>query len=178
MLTPFRGYITKTAWAKAKWRSACRLPRQSRSAVRSWWWRTVGYADRIERENREFRAAAEFRFRQYREAADIAYHLHYPPTDAGGALLLAADKITNEGPHGCEHADQEYDTGAWNCSHERRDEICWCAVADELRSLEKALREGAPHNAQAIEARRAATGTGAVHESAVRQDAPNQEPQP
>lgn len=38
---------------------------------------------------------------------------------------------------------------------------CWC--------FNKALAE---HTAQAIEARRAATGTGAVHESAVRQDAP------
>ena len=171
-MTSFRGYVTKRAWAKAKWRELRRLPRQTRSAVRSWWWRAIGYAERLERENFELRAAADFRFKQYVEARDLAWHLRYPPIESGGALLLAAGKITNEGPGGCEYAQQEYDTGAWNCDFERRDELCWCIVADELRTLEKALREGAPHNAQAIEARRAETQGGSVHESAVACDAP------
>jgi hypothetical protein len=147
----FRGYVTKSAWARAKWREIKRLPHQTRSAIRSWWWHWTGLASRLEREATEARKSAEFRFKQFRDASDLAYHLQFPPIEAGGALLLAADKISNESAASpCEYASQEWDTGAWNCDAERRDEICWCAVASELRDLEKALRECAPFNANVI----------------------------
>jgi len=46
----------------------------------------------------------------------------------------------------------------------------------EIRAAAEQILRAADLLAQAIEARRAATGTGAVHESAVRQDAPNPNP--
>lgn len=149
-MAAFRGYTSHRGWALAKWRALRRFPSQLRSALRSWWWYWTGRAGRLEREAREWKAAAEFRFKQYVEARDLAYALRYPPTEAGGALLLAADEISLEGPNSpCEYAWQEGDTGAWNCDRERRDEVCWCLVASELRDLEKALRVAAEFNLSA-----------------------------
>lgn len=128
---------------------ARRLIHETRGAIRSWWWRASGYAEHLERENADLREAADFRFKQYVAARDVAHTLRYPPIDHGGALLLAAEAITLEQPT-CENAEREWDTGAWNCDRERAGEVCWCQVASELRDLEKHLREAAPFNAAAV----------------------------
>lgn len=145
---PFRGYTSRRGWTQAKWRSLRRFPSQARMAIRSWWWHWTGLAERLEREARGAKADAAFRFQQYVTARDFAYQLRCPPVGEGAALLLAADEVDRQGPNSaCEHAWQEGDTGAWNCDRERADEVCWCFVADQLRELDKALRDAAQFNA-------------------------------
>lgn len=150
-MSGFRGYTSRRGWALAKWRSLRRFPSQARSAIRSWWWYWTGLADRLEREAREAKASAAFRFEQYVKARDFAYQLRCPPVGEGGALLLAADEIDLQEPNRpCEHAWQDFDTGIWNCDRERHDGICWCDVAANLRELDKALATAAEFNSQLV----------------------------
>lgn len=146
-MTAFRGYLTRRAWARSKWRALHRLPQQARQAVKGWWWRASGYARRLEYEAANNRLFAHQQFDRARRAEAVAYYLKYPPAGDGQSLRLAADEIDRQGQSAaCENAWMESDTGAWNCVAENGGGICWCSVAEDLRQLDKALTEGAEFN--------------------------------
>lgn len=121
--------------------------RELRSALRHIWWRWSNERARTLEQLDQARAYGREQFERARASDHIAYQFTYPPIGEGGALLLAADEISREGPNQpCEHASQEYDTGAWNCDLERRDLLCWCFVADQLRDFNRAWADATKLN--------------------------------
>ncbi|HEV8408562.1 MAG TPA: hypothetical protein VGQ34_11565 [Sphingomicrobium sp.] len=123
------------------WRIKLRINRV-RMAIRYVWWRWTHERENTLQKLAEAQAYGREQFERARKAEHIAYTFKYPPIGKGGALLIAANELSREGPNSpCEHASQESDTGAWNCDFDRRDEVCWCFLADELRQLDKALTD-------------------------------------
>lgn len=156
-MTHFRGYTSRRGWARSKWKALKRLPNQIRCAVRGWWWRASGFAEQLRLRAETAEAASEFQFERARRAVHVASMLQYPPAGDISSLTIAADKVDRNGVNGCDDSWQEHDTGAWNCDRERRGEICWCLVADELRELNKALADGAEFNRGVAEKARQAS---------------------
>lgn len=158
MLTPFRGYISKTAWAKAQWRVMRRLPYQAWLVVRRSWWIAIGERQRVTEERDRYKAWGEQQFARARAADHAVYILKVEHRGASVDVLRAvADRIDCE--PGCEHVSpMDWSTGQSECHLSDRGE-CPFDDACALRELADALQTHAAY-AQGMSAGTAETQSG------------------
>jgi hypothetical protein len=142
MTTAFRGYTSRRAWVRAKWRGLLRFlhrfPGEARRATRHIWWRWAGERDRVIAERDRNKAWAEEQFKRARASDHAVYMLKVEHRGASVDLLRQiADEITCE--PGCEIVGpMDWTTGISECPRSDCGE-CPFEQASQLRDLAAAL---------------------------------------
>lgn len=134
----FRGYTSRRAWARSRWRALCRFPSQFQRAALTWWWRSIGERERVIEERDRYKAWGDQQFKLARATDNAVYMLKVEHRGASVDLLrLIADQIDCE--PGCENVGpMDMTTGVIECPLSDRGE-CPFDNACQLRDLAAAL---------------------------------------